>query len=196
MFWRIFRKVLVIVVMGLLIGGLYGAITMKNKFMTAFFANMASQPATVSVEQVGVEGVGMVHWEQTLLALGTIRANHSVELSASVGGVVQTVALQSGQPVAAGAALVQLDQETETGNLKAAQAALALSQVTVRRTGELVRGKDASPASFDQATADLHVKEAQVDIAKAALAKRTVAAPFGGVAGVVKLSAGQYLNPG
>ncbi|NJD31818.1 MAG: biotin/lipoyl-binding protein, partial [Gammaproteobacteria bacterium] len=69
----------------------------------------------VSSEQISFE----------LEALGTTRANESVEITAKVVNQVTAVRFTEGQQVAKGAVLVELDSEQVRADLAAAEAALA-----------------------------------------------------------------------
>ena len=185
------RISIAIVIVGLFVGVAYGMASVKSYFIGKIFAGMATQVPTVSAEPASP-----ATWERSIPAIGTLRAIHGIDVSPTVEGEAVEIGFKSGDTVAAGAALLKLDSDLEAAAVKSADAAFALAQVTLRRTAELARSNNASQSTLDQATADLKAKQAALDSAQAALAKRTIFAPFAGTLGIRRVEPGQHLVAG
>lgn len=188
---RLGRMTLVIVGVGVLVGLAYGAMRAKSYFIGQYFATMAAEKPTISAEPAA-----SAQWEQTVPAIGTLRAIRGTDVSPMVEGQVVQINFGSGDTVIAGAPLVVLDSDIEASNVASAEASLALAKITIRRTSVLTRSAAASQSSLDQAVADVKTKQAALDQANAALAKRTIYAPFTGTLGIRHVDLGQHLTPG
>jgi RND family efflux transporter MFP subunit len=92
--------------------------------------------------------------------------------------------------------LVKLDDGPEAAQLALDQARLAESQRALARDVKLLQIAGASQAQFEQAQADMAEAKAQVALDNAMLAQLNIVAPFAGVVGIRKLSAGDYVQQG
>ena len=92
--------------------------------------------------------------------------------------------------------LVQLDTDVEMGDLRSAQAELALAKTSHDRNIKLVRSDTVSVAALEKTEAELKVRHAKVAGLQAQIAKKTITAPFDGRLGVRKIDLGQYVQPG
>lgn len=188
---RVKRILIMLVFAGLLFGGVFGFVEFRNRMIAQFFA---SQPAPVV--PVTAEPARLDHWQQLVPAVGTLRAVNGVDVAASTAGLVQSIAFQSGQRVAAGQLLVKLDADVELAQLRQAQAQLELARTSVSRARTLARSNNVPEAALDKAESELKVADAQVAALKAQIDKKSIVAPFDGVLGVRKVDVGQYLQPG
>ena len=121
---------------------------------------------------------------------GQLDAEYSVELKAETSGVIEEVLFEEGQAVKKGAVLFQLRDEEQAARLAEAVANRDLAVEVWERTQELVSRDAASAAQKDRATAELAVARARVDLAKLALDRTRIRAPFDGVVGA------RYVAPG
>lgn len=135
-------------------------------------------------------------WQPTLAAVGTLRAVRGADLALDVSGVVTRVEVASGAEVKEGQLLVQLRDDDEVARQRQAEAAAVLAQATYERMKRQLEVKAVSRADYDTAAADLRVKQASVQQAKAIVAQKQLRAPFTGRAGIVTLSAGAFVNAG
>jgi membrane fusion protein (multidrug efflux system) len=135
-------------------------------------------------------------WPSTLNAIGTLAPVQGVTVSADLPGTIDRVAFESGNPVRAGDILVQLDTRQERAQLAAAEAQRDLARLNFDRMQGLLKEKVISQAENDRATADIRQTEARVGEIRAAIDRKTIRAPFSGVAGIRQVNVGQYLSNG
>ena len=133
---------------------------------------------------------------QMIFSVGTIIAPEVTNISASVEGHIQSIAFQNGQTVAAGAVLLTLDHATEVANVQKAEAKLQSSHMAYQRDVQLLQKHMMSEQVVEAAKAQYLQDQADVDLVKAALAKKTIRAPFAGTVGEVKVSVGDYVTAG
>ncbi len=172
-------------------GGVLGFVAFRDAMIKDYFANMPKPVITVTAEQVRKET-----WQDSVPAVGVLRAVNGVDVTVSVGGLVESLKFESGEMVKAGQLLLKLDSGVEQGNLNAALAQANLARITADRQRTLIRSNTVSQAAVDQADAELKVAIAQADSIRAQIEKKSVPAPFSGVLGVRKVDLGQYLDPG
>src|SRR5690348_9614330 len=185
------RMVLMVVVMTGLIGGL-GFLKYKQ-VETAIAKGANFQPPATAVTTV------IAHqetWPSTLRVIGTAAAIQGVTVSADLPGTVAKIQFESGQWVKAGDVLVELDTRQERAQLANMEAQRDLANINYGRTEQLVKEGVIARSEYDNATAQQKATEAQVGDIKAAIARKTVRAPFSGVLGIRQVNLGQYLAAG
>jgi len=131
-----------------------------------------------------------------LRALGTVRANEAIEVTAKVSNLVAAVRFRDGQAVSRGQVLVELDGAQARAELAVAQAALTESTSQLRRARELQATQALSAAQFEQIEATQQANEARLAAARARLEDTLVRAPFAGRVGLRRVSVGTLVNPG
>jgi membrane fusion protein (multidrug efflux system) len=129
-------------------------------------------------------------------ALGTLRANESVDITAKVADRVAAIHFTEGQQVRKGEVLVELDNTEAGADLAAAEAAASDSRSQYKRSQELFQTKALSEAQLDQLHATLLANEARVAAARSRLNDRVITAPFNGRVGLRNVSLGGLVNPG
>jgi membrane fusion protein (multidrug efflux system) len=154
-------------------------------------SDYAAAPQTVSAVEVGYQ-----EWQPQLHAIGTLRASQGVDVTPSVAGVVEQIAFDSGQDVAAGALLVRLALNDSPSRLKQLEAAAELASTNYQRNLRQFREKIVSQASLDADASNLKSAQAEVQAQQALIAQKSVLAPFAGRLGIRQVDLGQYLNPG
>lgn len=147
----------------------------------------------VAVEAVKVT-VGPI--ARRIEAVGSLRSNESVTLRPEIAGRVAEILFEEGRPVKRGQVLIRLDAATFAAQLEQAQASLALSEANNARATQLFARGAATERSRDEALATMRVQRAAVEVARAALEKTEIRAPFDGVAGLRAVSVGAYVQPG
>lgn len=153
----------------------------------------AGPAAAVSVEaEVAVLGP----LARSLEAVGSLRSDESVTLSAEVAGRVARIGFEEGRPVKAGATLFELDDSVQRAQTDQARANLLLSQRNAARAEELYAQKLVSAQERDQTAATLAVNQAALKLAEAQLAKMRIVAPFSGTIGLRLVSPGDYVTAG
>ncbi len=135
-------------------------------------------------------------WPATVEAVGSVAPVQGVMLSADLAGVVDRIEFTSGARVKAGQTLVQLDTRQERAQLASAEAALQLAQTDFDRAESLRADKLIAQADYDQSQARFKQAEAAVAEIKAMIDRKTIVAPFSGVAGIRQVNLGQYVHSG
>lgn len=135
-------------------------------------------------------------WTPTLSAVGSIRPNQGAMLSSQVPGTVSQVLVEAGAKVQKGQLLVEIDSQVERASLKAAEAQLPLAEANYKRFRSLVASNSASKAELDSAQAAYNQLLANIESLKAQISRRQIYAPFDGVAGIVNVNVGQFINAG
>jgi len=183
-----------IVMLAALIALLGGLGFVKYKQVEAAIAMGASfQPPATAVTTV------VAHretWPSTLSVIGTAAAIQGVTVSADLPGTIDKIHFESGQWVHEGDILVELDTRQERAQLANLEAQRDLARVNYDRAQELVKAGVISRSDYDSASAQQKATEAQVGDIKAAIARKTIHAPFSGVLGIRQVSLGQYLAAG
>jgi membrane fusion protein (multidrug efflux system) len=143
-----------------------------------------------------VAPVERVSFADRVEALGTTRANESVEITTNVTEKIAKIAFDDGQRVKAGDVLVVLERGEELAALRSAEAGLVERQSAFERTEQLAKQNFAAKAKLDEVRAALQQAEAALDAAQARLSDRQITAPFDGVTGLRNVSVGKLVEPG
>lgn len=151
----------------------------------------AQQPTPV----IGARAI-QAPWSDPLEALGTLRADESVTLSATVTDTVAEVNFHDGQVVEAGRLLVRLQDDEQQAQLRAAQAQRDERRATLNRLAQLQSRNMAPRADVEDAQARLRQVEAEIQGLEARLRNYRVRAPFDGVVGFRNISVGSLVTPG
>jgi membrane fusion protein, multidrug efflux system len=190
---RVFRRRLIIIIASVLVLtiGIVGFNLVKAHFIAQALAQNASPKQTVATATVKFDD-----WQPQITAVGTLRAVRGVDVTTEVAGLVRTIGFHSGDDIASGATLVQLNADSDIAQQQALAAAADLAAVVLKRDQEQFEAQAISQAQLDSDAADLKNKRAQVAAQAALVAKKTLRAPFAGKLGITTLNPGQYLNPG
>jgi membrane fusion protein (multidrug efflux system) len=148
-------------------------------------------PAVVTTAKTSYQ-----EWQPELRAVGTLRAARGADLALEVAGLVGRVNVRSGEDVRTGQLLLELVTTDEVANLHQLEAQAALSQLTYERAQRQIAVHVIAQADYDNAAADLKVKQAAIAQQQAIIAKKQLRAPFAGRAGIVTITPGTYLNSG
>lgn len=139
----------------------------------------------------------VVEWEKTAqfeTTTGEIVAPEMLVLRNEVAGRVAEINFKSGQNVASGEVLVQLDVAEERARLAAAQARADLARLELRRLEKLRKQGSVSEDQVDTARSRYAVARADIDGLQAEIGKKTLRAPFDAMAGIHTLEIGQILQ--
>lgn len=127
-------------------------------------------------------------------ALGTARANESVEIRPRIASLVTRINFSEGQSVDAGELLIELENSEIRAGLELAEAALKESRSLYQRSRSLASSQAISASNLEQLLAQVQVDEAQVQAAKARLENTRIHAPFAGRIGLRNVSPGSYVD--
>jgi len=185
------RLILMLVVMAAILGGL-GFV--KFRQVEAGIAQGAAfqMPPTAVTTVVAQRET----WPSTLTVIGTAAAIQGITVSADLPGTIDKIHFESGQWVQKGDILVELDTRQERAQLANIEAQRDLARINFNRAQELVKAGVISHSEYDNATAQQKATEAQVGDVQAAIARKTIHAPFSGLVGIRQVSLGQYLAAG
>jgi membrane fusion protein (multidrug efflux system) len=135
-------------------------------------------------------------WQRRLHAVGSFAAVQGVTVSNELDGLISSVAFESGAIVKQGDLLVQQDTSTEQAQLASAVASADLARISLQRAQELREKNTSSQSELDAAEAVARQSVGSVDIIRAAIAKKTIRAPFAGRLGIRQVNFGQFLKGG
>jgi membrane fusion protein, multidrug efflux system len=185
------RMMVMLILVGLVFGGVFGFQAFKNAMIKKFMSAMASPAQTVSTVTATVE-----EWQPQIEAVGSLRAVNGADLSFEVPGIIKELHFKSGDDVSIGDILATLRADDDIARLEALQATANLSEITYQRDQEQFRIKAVSQATLDTDVANVKNANAQVAQQQAVVNKKTLRAPFAGHLGVRAIDIGQYINAG
>ena len=176
-----------------LAGGLsYFQFVIKPNMVKGFLAAaFAPKPTAVSVETAGIE-----KWPPRMNAIGSLRAFQGIDVAPQVAGNIRAIHFKSGDDVAAGAPLIELDDSVEQADLKNGMAQFRNAELSLERQQTLAAGGNAAKAQVDSALAARDSASATVEHARAIIAQKAIAAPFAGRLGIAKVDIGQFVAVG
>ncbi|MFW6346040.1 MAG: efflux RND transporter periplasmic adaptor subunit, partial [Halomonas sp.] len=151
----------------------------------------AQQPTTVIAAEARLDD-----WSDPLQALGTLLADESITLSATVTDIVRELNFQDGQQVEAGQLLVRLADDEALADLRAAEALRDERRNTVNRLSQLQERNLAPRGELEDARLRLRQVEAEVQALEARLSDYRLHAPFAGRVGFRNVSVGSLVTPG
>ena len=185
------RLVIMLLVVGLVLGLVFGFGTFRNILIGKFLATLSSQTQTVATIRATQSP-----WQPALHSVGSIVAINGANISAEVSGIVDTINFESGQDVAAGRLLLSLRPNNDNAVLAQLQAAAALDALNYKRDVKQFAADGVSAATVDTDRANLAGATAQVQAQQALMAEKQIKAPFAGRLGIREVDLGQYLSAG
>lgn len=135
-------------------------------------------------------------WSDRIEALGTLRANETVVLTASVTDTITSIHFDDGQRVEKGAVLVEMTDEEESALVAEMTARLSEAKRQLDRLKALPNSGAVSESLYDQREREFEAANAQLAAMKSRLKDRLIIAPFDGVVGLRNISAGALVEPG
>jgi len=184
------RMVLMLVAVAVFVG-IVGWVKFRPRGAAGGAAGYRPPPEAVTTIVVKQED-----WQGSLGAIGTVAAINGVTVSADLPGVVRRIAFGSGDRVAAGVVLVELDTSQEKAQLAAAEAQLELARLNLDRIRGLRKEGINSQTELDTSEAELKQANSRVAEVAATIERKTIRAPFAGVLGLRQVNLGQYLESG
>ncbi len=185
------RMLIMLVLVGLLFGGIFGFQSFKARMTQKYMAAQGIPAQTVSTTTAGE-----TLWQPQIEAVGTLQAIQGTDVSSEVSGIVSRIHFKSGNEVKAGDLLLQLSADTDIATLQSITAQADLAGKVYRRDLKQLRAQLVSQATVDNDLGNLQSTEAQVAEQEALIAKKSIRAPFSGRLGIRAVNLGQYLNPG
>ena len=185
------RMILTLGALALLVAALAGFKALQVRALIAKYAKMGPAPSAVTSSIVKAQT-----WQPVLSVVGSMRAVNGVLVSTDLAGIVSQIAFESGREVKTGDLLVKLDTQQEQAQLHSAQARRELARISLERQRDLIAKKAVAQSEYDAAESEFRQADAAVEEARALIARKTIVAPFDGLAGIRQVDLGQYLNVG
>ena len=157
---------------------------------------MAAKPSDKKPQHVIVAPVQLREISDTVEALGTSRANESVNITANITEKVKSIHFEDGQQVNTGDTLVVLQQDEELANLEQAKALLGERQLALNRLLKLEKRKLAPTDEVDRARLEAQQAKASIAAIQSRINDRIIRAPFAGVVGLRNISVGALIETG
>lgn len=187
----IIRLVIVLVVLFLMFGCIFGFNIVKFYMTKAFLKKFTFPPAVVNVVKVKAQD-----WQPTFGAVGTIEGTQDVEIASQVSGTLLHYYVDSGEYVSKGQKIVSLDYSVEEAELQKALAMEKLSQLKYNQAMSLYQKGANSKVDLQTAESTLKQDEAAVSQLRAQIAQHIIRAPFSGKMGIMPTNLGQYITAG
>ena len=143
--------------------------------------------ATVAEQQV---------WHTRLAAVGTLEAEHGVEVTTEAAGIVESIHFDSGDHVQRGALLVQLDAEADRARLATLTAQLEQAKSNLARNRQLIERGVIAVADAEKSATAVEVLRSQAAEQRALIDNKRIEAPFSGELGIRQIDLGQFVQPG
>ena len=135
-------------------------------------------------------------FEDRIEALGNLRANESITLSASVTDKVSRLYFDDGERVEAGDVLVEMTSTEENAQLKEIRAEVDEARRQYRRVLSLADQGTAAKSLLDERRRQRDTALARLSAIESRLSDRLIKAPFSGVVGLRNISIGALVEPG
>ncbi len=177
-----------------------GVIAIAGTLGYTKFMQIQQQIAMGSLEpppiSVTVAEATDAQWNRKVKAIGTLVAIQGVDITTEVSGVVKSINFDSGGEVEQDTLLIELDNRTEMANLESAQAQFESDNSQYQRLLKLKDQSFVTNNDIDTQASLVNIAEAQVSVARTALAKKRIYAPFTGKLGIRQVDIGEYVAPG
>lgn len=132
----------------------------------------------------------------TSLSVGNLRATESVEISASVTEKVVSLDFEDGQKVKKGDVIARLESDEEKALMDIAKAEFAEEEREIVRLEGLVRTSAVAEVTLEERRTQAVRARGSMNRIEAMLHDRQIVAPFDGVVGLRRISAGALVAPG
>jgi membrane fusion protein, multidrug efflux system len=183
--------IIVGLLLALVVGAFVGFNAFRNHMIAQFFAGNKPPPANVNVVEAKSEVV-----PNLLTAVGGLAAVHQVNVTTDVSGRITDIMFTPGAHVKSGAALVQLFDGPEQGDLASFKAQATVAQLQLDRAKQLASRQFGPQATVDTAQAAYDQALAGIARTEAIISQKLVRAPFEGELGVRMVEVGQFLTAG
>jgi membrane fusion protein (multidrug efflux system) len=169
----------------------------RTALLLAVATSFAAAPVRAAPDAPGVivSEAQVIAFPLTIEALGTARANESIDIRPLVSQRIVAIRFEESEHVEAGRVLVELQSAEARADVASAKATLAESTSQLRRAQQLYETKAVSTSQLDQSLTRRDADRAALDAAEARLADTQVSAPFAGVLGLRNVSLGSYVTP-
>lgn len=159
-------------------------------------ATAVAQASTGRTIPVLVTRVTMQPLVDRIEALGTLRSNESVDLTATITKTVSAIHFEDGQRVEKGFVLAEMTSTEESALLTEARAEVKEAQIQYDRLTPLIERGAVPTSTVDERKRNLSTAQARVQAIQSRLQDLLIVAPFDGVVGLRGISKGALVTPG
>jgi len=156
-------------------------------------AALAADPPATGVI---VAPVRLIEFADRIEALGTLSANESVDLTATVTETISVIHFNDGDRVVKGQLLVEMTNREQHAQMEEARATSNESYRQYQRIKPLADEGTAAQSLLDERQREWETARARLAAIESRLADRLIKAPFAGVVGLRDLSVGALVEPG
>jgi membrane fusion protein (multidrug efflux system) len=129
-------------------------------------------------------------------ALGTLRANETLEVTATVSEIVTFIDFDDGQRVQAGDILVEMTSREEHALIEEEKSTITEAKKQYDRVKRLADQGAISQSLYDQRRREYEAARARLRALESKLHDRLIVAPFSGIVGLRNISVGALVEPG
>jgi membrane fusion protein (multidrug efflux system) len=185
------RMIIMLIVVGIILGGIFGFITFKGRMIKEFMSSQGMPLQTVSTRTANY-----LDWLPKLEAVGSLQAVQGANMSAEVAGIVEKIYFKQGDNVKLGTPLLQLRANDDIAKLESLKATAQLARITYNRDQAQFNVNAISKQTLDIDKANLDIAIANIAQQQALVDKKLIRAPFTGRLGIRLVDVGQYLAVG
>jgi len=188
---RLWIRILVVILLLLAIAAPLAYIKGQQFQQLAAEGSQLPPPISVTVAEAASN-----RWNRQIRAVGTLVAFQGVDITTEESGIVTSINFASGDEVESGSLLVELDNRTEMANLESARAQFEADNSQYQRLLKLKDQSFVTKNDIDTQASLVDIAEARINVAKTALSKKRIYAPFSGKLGIRQVDLGEYVAPG
>lgn len=144
-------------------------------------------------ETVEATNVQWSTWQPTVTLVGEVKAQNTIDIRNELEGILTQFNVPSGGKVSKGQLLAQFNVDTETAELQAIEAEIALAKLDVKRFTDLLDLRASSKEQLDRAKAQLAIAQARARGIQANIDKKSIHAPFDAQASIHDWQVGGYI---
>ena len=185
------KIIMAIILVAVLVGSIIFVKLGQFTAMGESAASMVMPPVTVNATTVK-----RTDWKKYIIATASVTAVQGVIVSAEISGRVTDIRFVSDGYADAGQVLVKLDTSSEDAQLAAGKASAEQARADLKRLRSLSKKKAVSQDAVEQAMTEVKEADAQVEVIRATLDKKSIRAPFSGRLGIRQVNEGQVLSIG
>ena len=168
---------------------------MRNHRLFAIVISGLSSVVAAAPTGVIVSAARPAQFADHIEALGTLKANESVNLSTSITETVSAIHFDDGDRVAAGEVLVEMTSSEEHALLEEAQVTVSEARRQYQRVQSLEQKGTAAVSLLDERHREWEAAKARLEAIESRLADRLIKAPFAGLLGAVPVPIRSILAP-
>lgn len=178
-----------ILLLPLIINGCGGDEEGASKGGRPSYGGRSSAPTDVVTTTVEISD-----YKDTFTALGTARANESIDIAARSTNIIKEILFEEGELVEKDTLLVTLDNRELTAELEIRNESLSELRSQYKRLESLSKNQAITESELEERASEVKVAEAQLAVTQAKLDDTYIKAPFKGRLGLRAISIGSLVQ--